>query len=281
MEPPDPDTADPVEQGVRLLYHTMDQLARKSQRTVSYCRQAIRMEAVRTQAHELPHRPLLAYMDALLEPRERACLEFCVELLNQRHRTHEYESALVCVMAVLGRGRDGWRDPKSYPPILSRVIKIARFFVVEKALWLDPAAMQTLLDWRTYGLRVHYNSTTPGHIMWQGTDERLYKELRFTMGDFRARAAEYPAYEHRYQHPPEYISQQQAGHIGHRVPQGLLCQQRREDYPPIRAARGRRAHDLLPVAGAAIRRSARHLAGATVARAARAPLHAGTLLRRF
>ena len=24
--------------------------------------------------------------------------------------------------------------------------------------------MQTLLDWRTYGLWVHYNSTTPGHI---------------------------------------------------------------------------------------------------------------------
>lgn len=395
VEAPDPDTADPMEQGVLILYHTVDQLARKSQRTVTYCGQAIRMEAVRTQAAELPHQPLLAYMDAtsvrkhvqpwqqilgffartqhpqawqspayqftarqqqkwarlwqlvqhpepqpelqdvdealqpwLLERREQACLEFCVELLNQRHRTHEYESALVCAMAVLGRGVDGWRDADSYPPILSRVIKIARFFVVEKALWLDPAAMQivamwqqkqtavpwalqsaddeledldkgyasgstasspapssmelegfrscpefshdrnravdyrperpsrepsserssdgfstpvhpvrsspiiprsetspvrpsraqsqdyspwagrtfqdqlermvrrflvrgshgpmqTLLDWRTYGLRVHYNSTTPGHITWQGTDELLYKELRFTMGDFR------------------------------------------------------------------------------------------------
>lgn len=64
-----------------------------------------------------------------------------MELLNQRHRIHEYKSALVCAMAVLGRGVDGWRDADSYPPILSRVIKIARFFVVEKALWLDPAAM--------------------------------------------------------------------------------------------------------------------------------------------
>ncbi|KAH3277027.1 hypothetical protein KXV19_006590 [Aspergillus fumigatus] len=363
VEAPDPDTADPMEQGVLILYHTVNQLARKSQRTVTYCGQAIRIEAVRTQAAELPHQPLLAYMDAtsvrkhvqpwqqilgffartqhpqawqspayqftarqqqkwarlwqlvqhpepqpelqdvdealqpwLLERRERACLEFCVELLNQRHRTHKYESALVCAMAVLGRGVDGWRDADSYPPILSRVIKIARFFVVEKALWLDPTAMQivaiwqqkqtavpwalqsaddeledldegavdyrperpsrepsseqssdgfstpvhpvrsspiiprsetspvrpsraqsqdyspwagrtfqdqlermvrrflvrgshgpmqTLLDWRTYGLRVHYNSTTPGHITWQGTDELLYKELRFTMGDFR------------------------------------------------------------------------------------------------
>jgi hypothetical protein len=31
---------------------------------------------------------------------EQACLEFCVELLNQCYHTHEYESALVCAMAV-------------------------------------------------------------------------------------------------------------------------------------------------------------------------------------
>ena len=64
VEAPNPDTADPVEQGVLILYHTVDQLARKSQRTVMHCGQAIRMEAVRTQAGELPHQPLLAYMDA-------------------------------------------------------------------------------------------------------------------------------------------------------------------------------------------------------------------------
>ncbi|KAH2061084.1 hypothetical protein KXX03_004433 [Aspergillus fumigatus] len=51
-------------------------------------------------------------------------------------------------MAVLGRGVDGWRDADSYPPILSRVIKIARFFVVEKVLWLDPAAMQIVVMWQ-------------------------------------------------------------------------------------------------------------------------------------
>lgn len=84
----------------------------------------------------------------LLEQQEQACLEFCVELLNQRHCTHKYKSALVCVIAVLGRGVDGWRNADSYPPILSRVIKIARFFVVEKVLWLDPAAMQIMVMWQ-------------------------------------------------------------------------------------------------------------------------------------
>jgi hypothetical protein len=41
-------------------------------------------------------------------------------------------------MAVLGRGKQGWRDPNSYPPIISHVLKVARFLVVQKALWLDP-----------------------------------------------------------------------------------------------------------------------------------------------
>ncbi|KAI9034735.1 uncharacterized protein KD926_006348, partial [Aspergillus affinis] len=45
--------------------------------------------------------------------------------------------------------------------------------------------MQTLLDWRTYGLRIHYNCSTPGYVTWQRTDELLYQQLRFTMGDFR------------------------------------------------------------------------------------------------
>jgi hypothetical protein len=65
---------------------------------------------------------------------EKACLEFCIELLNQRYRIHEYESALVCAIAVLGRSEKGWRDADSYPLILSRVIKVARFLLVQKAL---------------------------------------------------------------------------------------------------------------------------------------------------
>jgi hypothetical protein len=79
-----------------------------------------------------------------MPPIEQACLEFCVELLNQRHRTHEYESALVCTMAVQGwgPGEARWRDSNSYPPILSRVIKVARFMVVQKALWMDAHARE-------------------------------------------------------------------------------------------------------------------------------------------
>jgi hypothetical protein len=45
--------------------------------------------------------------------------------------------------------------------------------------------METLLDWRMYGLKVHYNSTSPGHVMWMGEDQLLYQQIAFTMGDFR------------------------------------------------------------------------------------------------
>ncbi|KAL5366530.1 hypothetical protein BJX96DRAFT_180811, partial [Aspergillus floccosus] len=191
--PPSAAPTDPIKTAIQALWETVDQLARKSQRTVQHCGSAIRMEAVRTQQKELPYHPLLAYMDEesiqrhvypwqqvltffartqaphewkspaydftprqrqkwarlwaavqvadvvigaeealqpwIMTAREQACLEFCVELLNQRQRSHEYESALVCAMAVLGRSEGGWRTADSYPPILSKVIKIARFFI--------------------------------------------------------------------------------------------------------------------------------------------------------
>uniref|UniRef100_A0A093W2K6 Uncharacterized protein n=1 Tax=Talaromyces marneffei PM1 TaxID=1077442 RepID=A0A093W2K6_TALMA len=155
-----------------------------------------------------------------LTPIQRACLDFCIELLNQRVVHREYDCALVCAMAVLGvRDRGGWRTPEDYPPILSKVIKLARFMVVRKAIELaeneddaEPASsmqendwdsayggspspratpskkgclqwvtqmmdrfmvrgsqspMQWMLDLRTYGLKIHYNTTTEGHVTWQ------------------------------------------------------------------------------------------------------------------
>jgi hypothetical protein len=45
--------------------------------------------------------------------------------------------------------------------------------------------VQWMLDLRTYGLSIHYSSTATGHVSWLGQDELLYKEVHFTMGDFR------------------------------------------------------------------------------------------------
>ena len=79
---------------------------------------------------------------------EQACLAFCIELLNQIYYTQKYKSALICAMAVLDRGEFDWCDPESYSPILSRMIKIARFMIVQQALWLDLNAVQIIETWQ-------------------------------------------------------------------------------------------------------------------------------------
>jgi hypothetical protein len=161
---------------------------------------------------------------------QKACLAFCVALLNQSITRKEYDSPLVCALAVLGVKEDGWKGPEQYPPILSAVIKVARFMVVQQALELsgplddeldDDSAyesdssrphqrrpkgclqfvqemmdrfmvrgshgpMQWMLDLRTYGLKIHYNTTSRGHVEWAGSDELLYKGLQFTMAQFRS-----------------------------------------------------------------------------------------------
>ena len=222
---------------------------------------------------------------------QRACLDFCVELLNMEMEFDEYESVVVCALAVLGVSEMGWRGPNSYPPILSSVVKCARFMVVQKAqnragapredawfagrqgpgldddsgyesngrdspsppgraatrcrmqssspvacepgspsrfTWASssvygqsspprgPAAvprrrekkrkscleyttemmdqfmvrgtkgpMQWMLDLRTYGLKIHYNTTSQGHVDWCNGDELLYKSAQFNMAQFR------------------------------------------------------------------------------------------------
>ena len=42
-----------------------------------------------------------------------------------------------------------------------------------------------MLDLRTYGMKVFFNTPSEGHIGWKSGDELLYKQIHFTMGDFR------------------------------------------------------------------------------------------------
>lgn len=66
---------------------------------------------------------------------QSACLSFCIELLNQRIHNREYDMAMICALAALGvspKGK-GFRGPDTYPSILSAVIKVAHFIVVQQA----------------------------------------------------------------------------------------------------------------------------------------------------
>lgn len=98
---------------------------------------------------------------------EQACLEFCIKLLNQQYRVQEYESPLIYTMAVLGRSEHGWRDADSYPLILSWVIKVARFLLVQKALWMDPDPAGIMAVWQAGG------PIAPGFLA--SAEEDLYK----------------------------------------------------------------------------------------------------------
>jgi RecQ family ATP-dependent DNA helicase len=175
--------------------------------------------------------------NAIREPQtlsniQKACLEFCIALLSQTVTRKEYDSPLVCALAVLGVKEDGWKGAEQYPPVLSAVIKVARFMVVQQALEMSGpldgedefdsdsayesddssnpprrrrkgclqfvqemmdqfmvrgshSPMQWMLDLRTYGLKIHYNTTSRGHVEWVGRDELLYKSLQFSMAQFR------------------------------------------------------------------------------------------------
>lgn len=160
--------------------------------------------------------------------------------------------ALVCATAVLGVNpfRGGFRDPESYPPVLSAIVKIAHYMVVQQAdelsrpsegdegfspcsspcefedsgyesngsdgsedrhatprrrrkgcrssfEWVHKmmndfmvrgtgSPIQWILDLRTYGLKIHYNTTAVGHVNWKDKYTLEYKALRFTMVDFQA-----------------------------------------------------------------------------------------------
>ena len=45
--------------------------------------------------------------------------------------------------------------------------------------------MQWMLDLRTYGMKIHYNTTAMGHINWKDQHVLEYKTLRFSMVQFR------------------------------------------------------------------------------------------------
>jgi Orsellinic acid/F9775 biosynthesis cluster protein D len=126
---------------------------------------------------------------------EQTCLDFCFSLLNHSLRTDEYESALIVALAVLGLTEHGFRGPHDYPSMLSGLIKTSRFMMVQLAVRPSKATedffydlgtetqpdqymisrveqivrqfmirgsqspMQWMLDLRSYGMKIAFNTT--------------------------------------------------------------------------------------------------------------------------
>jgi RecQ family ATP-dependent DNA helicase len=188
---------------------------------------------------------------------QKACLQFCISLLDQKVSRDEYDCAMVWALAVLGVQKDSWSGPSSYPPILSAIIKTGRFLVVQKAFEdvgnegyesgrstssstsssmnssvndgyngkedhirlhnsdIDSAInkevemnnmgcvelvkkmmnhfmvrgthgpMEWMLDLRTYGMKIFFNTTSSGNVDWDG-NILLYKSLQLRVPAFRS-----------------------------------------------------------------------------------------------
>ena len=77
-----------------------------------------------------------------LSPLAEACLVFYLSLLDQRVRSTEYESPLVCALALQSMTAAGWRECGRYTKILSAVIKLSQFMVVQTAIIADADAVR-------------------------------------------------------------------------------------------------------------------------------------------
>ena len=74
---------------------------------------------------------------------ELACLRSSLALLERRARAQEYEMPMTCAMAVLAVKLQGWRTAHEYPPIMSHIIKMARFMIIQAAFEFAPAIQES------------------------------------------------------------------------------------------------------------------------------------------
>ena len=88
---------------------------------------------------------------------ERICLDFCIELLNQRIGADKYKCILVCVFAVLDRSCTDWYTADFFSPILSKIIKLFRFFVLGQIFWLDFYTEQIVQYFRGERISTDFN----------------------------------------------------------------------------------------------------------------------------
>ncbi|KAH3309181.1 hypothetical protein KXW17_008446, partial [Aspergillus fumigatus] len=142
------DPMDATKQAVQVIWDIIEQVAlvwsEKGQ--TLYWPLLAYMDEVVIQKYVQPWQQILAFIACSPDPDPQGSQgsqavdpgAWAMTAIEKRYYSYEYESALVCAMAVLGQGEAGWRDPESYPLILSCVIKVARFMVVQKALWMDP-----------------------------------------------------------------------------------------------------------------------------------------------
>ena len=81
------------------------------------------------------------------------------------------------------------RPPFSDEEASPGCIDIVQDMVSRYMLRTSHGPMAWMMDLRTYGMLVMFNSTGRGYVDWHG-DQILYKDIQFTMPEFRAMVQE-------------------------------------------------------------------------------------------
>jgi hypothetical protein len=79
---------------------------------------------------------------------DNACLAWWISLLDHPLQDHQYDSAMISGMAVLGWNHQGgrWREATTYTPIISAIITVARILVIYQAKQVRQEEVQRLRD---------------------------------------------------------------------------------------------------------------------------------------
>jgi hypothetical protein len=143
---------------------------------------------------------------------DRACLDFCIALLDHRLTGDLFESTIVSFLAVLGidEANGTFYEAPNFTPKLSGFIKITQLLVLQKAVDMAAGSMaedpldaldkmrerfmmldtSTPFAWtlglRSFGKRVRDSTTSLGYIQWsEDAQQIVYRELELSLDSFR------------------------------------------------------------------------------------------------
>ncbi|CAN9210663.1 hypothetical protein AA0121_g11547 [Alternaria tenuissima] len=143
---------------------------------------------------------------------DRACLCFCIAILDHTLKGDLFESTVIGFLAALGVDpeKQNLRDASSFTSYLSAFVKISQMLVIQMSVLMaeegqiehpsdvldemrerfmihgSRSPFNWVLRLRAYGKKIRNSSTSLGYIYWSNDHERLtYKQLELSIADFK------------------------------------------------------------------------------------------------
>jgi hypothetical protein len=153
-----------------------------------------------------------AVQQSLVDRLDRACLHFCISILDHMLKGDIFESTAIGFLAALGVDPEKkiLRDACSFTSYLSAFVKISQMLVIQMSVLMaeegqiehpsdvldemrerfmihgSRSPFNWVLRLRAYGKRIRNSSTSLCYIYWSDDHERLtYKQLELSIADFR------------------------------------------------------------------------------------------------